>query len=56
MDREGDRASAGDRAALQSREGGQETWGWCELRALLSSLHPEPREGVGSCTGRAAGL
>lgn len=56
IDEQGDRGSAGDRAALESREGGQEAWGWSPLRALLSSLHPEPREGAGSCTGPAAGL
>lgn len=47
MDKEGDRGSAGDRAALESREGGQEAWGW----SLLRALHPEPRDGAGSCTG-----
>lgn len=56
IDEEDDRGSAGDRAALESRDGGQEAWGWSPLRALLSSLHPEPREGAGSCTGPAAGL
>lgn len=56
MDEERDRGSTGDRAALKSRESEQEARGWSLLRALLSSLHPEPREGAGSCTGRAAGL
>lgn len=56
IDEEDDRGSAGDRAALESRDGGQEAWGWSPLRALLSSLHPEHREGAGSCTGPAAGL
>lgn len=56
MGKEGHRGSAGDRASLESRESGQEAWGWSLVRALPSSLHPEPREGAGSCTGRATGL
>lgn len=45
MDKEGDMEPlgyAGDRAALESGEGGQESSCWSPVRALPSRLHPEP--------------
>lgn len=45
VDKEGDMEPlgyTGDRAALESGEGGQESSCWSPVRALPSRLHPEP--------------
>lgn len=47
MDEEGDTeplGSSGDRAALESREGGQESLWWSLVGALPSRLHSETKK------------